>query len=132
MITPTHPALLGVAALLGCASRTAPATHGGAASPDARSAPVIVVTRALDGEPPPPGQDEAGWPGLHAGDSAPPAAHDHAEHAAPGHGGHDHAGAHPSVPIESDSKADNHAGHGGHTAPAPAKTPGHEHGPGRH
>lgn len=63
--------------LSGCASRTVPTRFppSSAASPAAPQADLPVVTGALTGEPPLPGQPATQWPGLQADQSA-------------GHGGH--------------------------------------------
>ncbi len=63
--------------LSGCASRTVPTRFppSSAASPAAPQADLPVVTGALTGEPPLPGQPATQWPGLQVDQSA-------------GHGGH--------------------------------------------
>ncbi len=76
-------ALLLLAALAGCASRTVPAQFPASApaSPGAGAAPPAQVTAALDGDPPLPGQPVTHWPGLdhEPRDSAPQPGghHDH-------------------------------------------------------
>jgi hypothetical protein len=67
--------------LVACGGREVPATwpESSAASPAAKPAPAATVTRALDGPPPLPGENAAGWTGL-ATPSEP--AHEHAGHGA--------------------------------------------------
>ncbi len=64
---------------LGCASRAVPKhfPSTSAASPQSREAAPVVVTSALDADPPLPGAETEQWVGLRA-----------AESAAPAHGGH--------------------------------------------
>jgi hypothetical protein len=131
MFTARCLALLGALTLLGCASRSLPAAQEGAAALDAEAAAPAAVTRALDGDPPLPGQ-ERGWIGLSTQGAAVSAGHDHAahghgEHA--GHAGHGHPGMHHAP---SGTDADPHAGHGVHAAPEgdagpPRQAPAHDH-----
>jgi hypothetical protein len=106
-MAPSHivsAAVLGLLASAGaaCASRDVPHSYPktSAASPDATEAPVAVVTRALDSEPPLPGTSAEGWAGLMPSAGAPPAGH-------AGHGAHQHGGA--SQPAAAD-----HSAHGSH------------------
>lgn len=56
-----------VTLLLGCASRSVPTvTASSALSPRAVEAPSVVVTAAVDEEPPLPGESTERWPGLSA------------------------------------------------------------------
>ena len=80
-----HSRAARVIALLGLAftacSRALPApTSESALAPDAAQAKPIAVDVALRGDPPLPGQDRKGWPGL--GEPA-PSQHRHHQHGAP-------------------------------------------------
>jgi len=72
-----------LAASSACASRSVPGRYPAqsAASPQASAAPVAVVTRALAGDPPLPGEDHTGWAGL-----APKPGKPKSSHGAPHHG----------------------------------------------
>ena len=71
---------------LGCAARRLPPTFpvSAAASPAAAAAPVAPVTVSLQGDPPLPGESNAGWPGLTPSPSSkeagPPPPGTHHEH----------------------------------------------------
>lgn len=75
-----------------CSSRDVPATwpEQSPASPRASAAPSAMVTQALDGHPPLPGEAQGGWAGL---DPSPPQVHQH-QHAGDAHP----AGHHPADP----------------------------------
>ncbi|MCB9658247.1 MAG: hypothetical protein H6726_11425 [Sandaracinaceae bacterium] len=113
MTSPFRQAHAGLGALLlvACASRTVP-THfpeGSAASLDAQAGPPAPVTRALDADPPLPGEDAAGWAGLGSGGTG---VDPHA-----GHAGHARHGA-PTVHDPS-ADQDGSAGHGSEHEVAP-------------
>jgi hypothetical protein len=69
--------------LAACGGRDVPAEwpQQSAASPDAEAAPAALVTQALEGPPPLPGEEVPGWEGL----AATPIAGEHAAHAAAHH-----------------------------------------------
>jgi hypothetical protein len=74
--------LMSAFVLAACGGRDVPSTwpEKSAASPAAEAAAAPLVTQALDGPPPLPGENDAAWAGLRA--PAEPPAHEHAGHGA--------------------------------------------------
>jgi hypothetical protein len=94
--------------LAACGGRDVPAEwpREAAASPEAEAAPPALVTQALDGPPPLPGEEASGWMGLRAPSDA--AAHDHARHDDAAHDGtaHEPAAERYVCPMHPDVVAD--------------------------
>lgn len=104
--------------IFGCSQRKVPSTlpESSPASLSAEEAPPILVTRALDEEPPLPSEETEGWKGLRQAENAKMDEHDHqghaghADHQAPSSAEkpatasqeHDHKG-HEAAPAQKDS-----------------------------
>ncbi len=126
--------LLGTAALA-CATRSVPEQESpkSPASLAEAAAPPAVVTTALDGDPPLPGEPEGAWRGLRE-EPAEAGGEDHSAHsghehqAAPNSAGHDH---HASKPPDATSPAPDEKESSESAAPdesaAPEAPTGHEH-----
>lgn len=108
-----------------CASVPSRFSARSAAAPEATPAPTADVSVALRGDPPLPGADAAGWPGL--GGDVPAMDHAHMGHgsgmpmdhgAAGGSSTMDHSGMGepPAAPSENEAEEEGHAGghHHGH------------------
>lgn len=106
--------------IFGCSGRKVPSTlpESSPASLSAEEAPPMLMTRALDEDPPLPSEDTHGWKGLRPAENA--KAHDHHhEHGHEGHGDHQSpakAEESPAAPKEHDHAA--HTGHPEQEAPS--------------
>jgi hypothetical protein len=89
--------LVSAIVLAACGGRDVPSEwpREAAASPAAEAASPALVTQALDGPPPLPGEEASGWAGLRTPSEA--AVHDHSGHGAAAHdGGGDRSGREPA------------------------------------